>query len=149
MRLLHLTLLMAALMATLCAALAAEPGTPLTVFTADELSKHDGTDADLPLLLAVLGEVYDVSAGSKHYGKGKSYHAFVGRDGSRSFHTGDWKDARSDVADLTGEGLREVFFWRNFYRDHQEYRQVGVVADLYYDAAGQPTDYLREVEATQ
>jgi cytochrome b involved in lipid metabolism len=46
------------------------------VFTLEELkaSKENGK-----LFLAVLGKVYDVSSGMKHYGNGGSYDFFVGQ----------------------------------------------------------------------
>lgn len=39
------------------------------LFTPEELAKYDGTDADLPVYLAVLGRVYDVTEGREFYGK--------------------------------------------------------------------------------
>ena len=57
------------------------------VFTPDELALHDGTRGR-GIYLAVLGEVYDVSAGRKHYGADGAYAHFAGRDASRSFITG-------------------------------------------------------------
>ncbi len=48
----------------------------IKIFTRDELLE---TKTNLNLLyLAVLGDVYDVSAGSKHYQPGGSYDFFVG-----------------------------------------------------------------------
>ena len=42
------------------------------------------------MLLSIAGEVYDVSAGQRYYGKGQAYHGLVGRDASRAFITGDF-----------------------------------------------------------
>ena len=51
---------------------ARDPETGLLIFTVEELAKHDGSDESLPILLAVKGFVYDVTAkGSDFYGKGK------------------------------------------------------------------------------
>jgi hypothetical protein len=38
----------------------------------------------------ILGSVYDVSSGAKHYKPGGSYHFFLGKDASRAFVTGDF-----------------------------------------------------------
>lgn len=37
-------------------------------FTKDELSKHDGSDPSLPMLLSIRGVVYDISTGKQYYG---------------------------------------------------------------------------------
>ncbi|KAJ2399855.1 hypothetical protein GGF41_008044, partial [Coemansia sp. RSA 2531] len=57
------------------------------VFTQLELAKHDGSNPSLPLLLAIEGDVYDVSSGWGFYGPGSSYHLFAGHDASRAFGT--------------------------------------------------------------
>ena len=127
----------------------ADDGTPLAanVFSAEKLREFDGSDESKPLLLVVLGEVFDVSDGKKFYGKGQGYEIFVGQDSSRSFHSGDWKDPKADCRDLNVMGASDVIGWRAFYRNHKSYRRVGVVQGLYYDAEGVPTDALAEVEA--
>lgn len=47
------------------------------VITQDELSQYNGVDKP-QLYLALLGNVYDVTKGEKHYGKDGSYQYFVG-----------------------------------------------------------------------
>jgi len=42
-------------------------------FTPRELARYDGSSADRPVYVAVDGEVYDVSANRRVYGKGGSY----------------------------------------------------------------------------
>lgn len=49
------------------------------LFTKDELSKYDGEENSLGLYLAIMGSVYDVERGSRHYGVGGSYHFFAGK----------------------------------------------------------------------
>jgi cytochrome b involved in lipid metabolism len=57
------------------------------LFTRKELAESVG---DAPVLrLAILGKVYDVSKGRKHYGKDAGYSFFAGRDGSKAFVTGN------------------------------------------------------------
>lgn len=42
-------------------------------FTPDELARYDGSSMQRPVYVAVDGEVYDVSANRRIYGKGGSY----------------------------------------------------------------------------
>ena len=68
--------------------------------TPSELVKYDGTDPSLPILLAVNGTIFDVSAGAHTYGPGGSYHPFAGHDASRAFVTGCFMEDRT--SDLKG-----------------------------------------------
>jgi predicted heme/steroid binding protein len=58
------------------------------IMTAVELAKHDGSDPNVPVYIAILGRVYDVEKGRRHYGKGSGYNIFAGRDSTPSFVTG-------------------------------------------------------------
>lgn len=49
------------------------------LFTKDELSKYDGDENSLGLYLSIMGTVYDVQKGVKHYGVGGGYHFFAGK----------------------------------------------------------------------
>lgn len=52
-------------------------------YTKKELSAYDGSRADMPVLLAMKGMVYDVSSGrERFYNPGKPYHALAGTDAS-------------------------------------------------------------------
>lgn len=114
------------------------------LFTVQELSRYDGSEG--LLYLALLGVVYDVQTGSKHYAKGAAYHHFVGRDASRAFITGDFTESglRSDVLDLRPDDLLALEKWTKVYE--KDYTVVGKLIGQYYDENGQPTDYLREVQ---
>eukprot|EP01027_Heterolobosea_sp_BB2_P014289 GEZU01020541.1.p1 GENE.GEZU01020541.1~~GEZU01020541.1.p1 ORF type:complete len:139 (-),score=20.72 GEZU01020541.1:6-422(-) len=57
---------------------AAEVMIPDREFTIEEISKHDGSNADLPVYLAVNGIVFDVSAGRAVYAPGGGYSVFAG-----------------------------------------------------------------------
>jgi predicted heme/steroid binding protein len=48
------------------------------VFTRDQLSLFDGSRHSKPIYLALLGRVYNVNKGEKHYGVGGSYNIFAG-----------------------------------------------------------------------
>ncbi|KAH9653830.1 Membrane-associated progesterone-binding protein 4 [Citrus sinensis] len=67
------------------------------LFTAEELALHNGTDESIPILLGILGSVFDVTKGKSHYGVGGGYNHFAGRDASRAFVSGNF----------TGDGLTD------------------------------------------
>lgn len=46
---------------------------PMRTLTPVQLARYDGSDPDVPVYVAVGGEVYDVSANRRIYGKGGSY----------------------------------------------------------------------------
>ncbi|KAJ5856830.1 hypothetical protein N7455_007724 [Penicillium solitum] len=64
---------------------------PVTL-TPSQLSLYNGTDTNLPLYVAVNGTVFDVSANRMIYGPGGSYNFFAGRDATRAFVTGCFKE---------------------------------------------------------
>lgn len=47
------------------------------LFTENELSKFNGVDSEF-LYLSIMGKVYDVTKGGKHYGPDGNYHIFIG-----------------------------------------------------------------------
>lgn len=114
------------------------------MFTLDELAEYDGRRG---LYLSVLGHVYNVEKGAKHYAAGGAYHGFTGRDASRAFVTGEFTPdgLRDDVLDLRPDSLLGLQKWSQTYRDNYEY--VGKLIGRYYTATGEPTDYTRELEA--
>lgn len=99
------------------------------------------------ILLALAGSVFDVSHGKQHYGRAGGYPFFAGRDATRSFVTGDFKnDLNDDISDFTPAQHAEVLRWREFYENHKHYTFVGKVIGRFYDETGRPTDLLREME---
>jgi predicted heme/steroid binding protein len=48
-------------------------GQTLKEFTPEELARYDGSSLERPVYVAVDGEVFDVSANRRIYGKGGSY----------------------------------------------------------------------------
>ncbi|ORZ41727.1 cytochrome b5-like heme/steroid binding domain-containing protein [Catenaria anguillulae PL171] len=98
------------------------------VFTPETLKEFDGTDPTKPIYLAVLGKVYDVSAGREHYGPGGGYSFFSGRDAGRAFVTGCFETHLTpDLRGLSAEQLKGVDEWREFYDNHDQYFYVGTV----------------------
>ncbi|KAL1886771.1 hypothetical protein Plec18167_000706 [Paecilomyces lecythidis] len=71
----------------------------------EQLSLYNGTDPSLPIYLAVNGTIFDVSANPVVYGPGGSYNFFAGRDATRAFVTGCFKE------DLTPDldGVEEMY----------------------------------------
>ena len=95
--------------------------------TAEELAEFDGRllpgNVDrAPLFLAILGRIYDVTAGHSFYGPGKSYHKLVGRDASRAFCTGCLEDdcLISSLDGLSPSQLREADKWIELYEHHDK-----------------------------
>ncbi|KAA0156236.1 hypothetical protein FNF29_01026 [Cafeteria roenbergensis] len=95
-------------------------------FTKDDLAAYNGTDEGLPLLLAIGGEVFDVTAGARFYGPDGPYKIFAARDSSRALTKGslneeDWKGDKAiylgDFQDHDWNALRDqVHFYRGKYR---------------------------------
>uniref|UniRef100_A0A2N9GHA4 Reverse transcriptase domain-containing protein n=1 Tax=Fagus sylvatica TaxID=28930 RepID=A0A2N9GHA4_FAGSY len=57
----------------------------LRLFTVEELALYNGTDESLPILLGILGSVFDVTKGKSHYGTGGGYNHFSGRSSLKGF----------------------------------------------------------------
>ncbi|CAH2302106.1 neuferricin isoform X1 [Pelobates cultripes] len=112
-----------------------------------ELSEHNGGPGSPGLYLAVLGLVFDVKKGSKHYGPGGSYSFFAGKDASRAYVTGDFteKGLVDDLSELSPLGMLHLNNWLSFYR--QNYDFVGKLVGRFYDKKGQPTKALEDALA--
>ncbi|KAM3724156.1 Neuferricin [Dirofilaria immitis] len=117
----------------------------LPVLTKEQLSFFDGTRPSKGTYLAVLGRIYDVQKGAKHYGPHGSYHFFAGRDATRAFVSGDFseKGLVDDVEGLNDHDLLGIFDWIKFYE--KDYDLAGYLQGTYYDASGKPTSRLKEV----
>lgn len=92
-------------------------------FTVGELRKYDGTQPDGRVLVAVNGNVYDVTKGKRFYGPGGPYAAFGGRDASRGLATfsvaapGDGYDDLSDLNTMEMDSVRE---WEAQFKEKYE-----------------------------
>ncbi|XP_052209487.1 membrane-associated progesterone-binding protein 4 [Diospyros lotus] len=123
------------------------PPTTPRLFTAQELAFYNGTDDRLPVLLAILGSVFDVTKGKSHYGAGGGYNHFAGRDASRAFVSGNFTgDGLTDsLHGLSSTEVKSVVDWRDFY--FKTYIYVGKLVGRYYDSQGNPTKNLKGAEA--
>lgn len=126
--------------------------------TKEELKQYDGKNTDLPLYLAIKGKVlilnlinfnnayqiFDVTAGSKHYGPEGGYGYFSGKDASRAFVSGCFHDDCPDPSNLEGmryeqlqitivmysaDDMKGIDEWLVFYENHKEYKFVGYVTE--------------------
>ena len=82
------------------------------------------------LLFLYSGTVFNVTSGKTHYGEGKGYSIFAGRDASRAFITGCFKSEdhlTHDVRDFNEKQLNALYKWYLFYVNHHTYNQVGIV----------------------
>ncbi|XP_067649512.1 neuferricin-like [Haliotis asinina] len=112
------------------------------IFSKSELSQYIGKDGS-DIYLAVLGKVYDVTKGKKHYGPDGGYHGFAGRDGTRAFITGQFNE-EGLVEDIKGLKLPDLLGldgWQTFYE--KDYKCIGKVEGEFYDWNGQPTENLK------
>ncbi|NXH46649.1 NEUFC protein, partial [Dicaeum eximium] len=117
------------------------------LLSAAELRRYRGAPGEPGLYLAVLGRVFDVERGRKHYGPGGAYSGFAGRDATRAFASGDFTPAGlvDDVSGLSPAELLSIHSWLSFYSAN--YEPVGKLVGRFYDENGAPTEALREAEA--
>ncbi|CAH0406359.1 unnamed protein product [Chilo suppressalis] len=115
-----------------------------SIYTPEQLSKFNGVSGNR-MYLAILGTIFDVSKGIKHYGDGSPYNYFVGKDGSRAFTTGDFKDESTNkdhILDLTCDELLVLLNWKKTMKE--KYRYVGKVIGRYFDHNGKETEYMNQ-----
>ncbi|PWN27903.1 cytochrome b5 [Jaminaea rosea] len=94
-----------------------------------ELSKYDGSNPDLPVYVAIKGNVFDVSPKREMYSPGKGYHIFAGKDGSRGLGMSSLKpeDAVADYSTLDDKQLKVLDDWVAYYT--KRYNIEGVVSE--------------------
>ncbi|XP_013195554.1 neuferricin [Amyelois transitella] len=121
----------------------------VNIFTPEQLSLYDGVQHK-KIYLSLMGSIFDVTAGVRHYGQGGPYSYFAGKDGSRSFITGDFKDEsanKDNVLDLSCDDLFTLTNWKETLRE--KYLPVGVLVGRYYDTNGKETVYLKQFLSKQ
>lgn len=116
------------------------------IYTVEQLSRYNGDENSKGVYIAILGKVFDVKKGKKHYGPGGTYHIFAGRDASRAFVTGEFTEdkASDEVLDLSLTDLLSLKQWVEFYE--KDYVYKGKLVGRYFTATGAKTDYHRELE---
>ncbi|XP_014487753.1 PREDICTED: neuferricin [Dinoponera quadriceps] len=114
------------------------------IFTTNELKRY--TNLENGLYLSILGKVFDVTKGQKHYGPGGNYHAFTGRDASLAFITGEFDDngLTDDVSSLSVRQVKALNDWVQFYNTNYIYK--GKLYGRYYNQNGSPTAESHKVQ---
>jgi len=135
-----------------------DPNSKIRLFTAEQLALHNGSDGSY--YVAILGEVFEVSQDYiKYYiPKFGPFHYLVGKVGTRAFVTGiercllfvifpGGKDNLGFSDDATGlepEDIHMLYMWLKHFRE--DYKRVGRLIGLYYDANGVKTNVLIAVK---
>ncbi|GMP86233.1 hypothetical protein CsSME_00039081 [Camellia sinensis var. sinensis] len=93
--------------------------------TEDELRAYDGSDPEKPLLMAIKGQIYDVSRSRMFYGPGGPYALFAGRDASRALAlmSFDRQDLTGNIEGLSASELEVLQDWE--YKFMEKYVKVG------------------------
>ncbi|KAH6779528.1 membrane-associated progesterone binding protein 3 [Perilla frutescens var. hirtella] len=93
--------------------------------TEEELRAYDGSDNNKPLLMAIKGQIYDVSRSRMFYGPGGPYALFAGRDASRALAlmSFDTKDLTGNIEGLSESELEVLQDWE--YKFMEKYVKVG------------------------
>ncbi|GFO29159.1 neuferricin-like [Plakobranchus ocellatus] len=117
-------------------------GPKLRVLTREELSRYKGENGG-KVCLAIVGDVYDVSKGRKHYGPGGGYSFFSGIDGSAAFVTGEFtaEGLVDDISNLSNQEILGLENWKSFYA--KDYKYIGKVEGAFYDKEGRELDMMR------
>ncbi|XP_073155624.1 membrane steroid-binding protein 2-like isoform X1 [Henckelia pumila] len=107
-----------------------------------ELRAYDGSDPNKPLLMAIKGQIYDVSRSRRllevephsnglmlkmFYGPSGPYALFAGRDASRALAlmSFDPKDLTGNIEELTTSELEALLEWE--YKFMEKYVKVGQI----------------------
>ncbi|MGB5368558.1 MAG: cytochrome b5-like heme/steroid binding domain-containing protein [Polyangiales bacterium] len=108
----------------------AEPRPPLPEaeerdYSLQELAAYDGSDSGKPLLIAIRGQVYDVTRGRDFYGPGGPYGMFAGKDCTRALAKVSF-DAEMFTGGIDGlepDELDKLEEWIEMFEG--KYRRVG------------------------
>ncbi|CAL9159979.1 unnamed protein product [Musa hybrid cultivar] len=103
------------------------PPVQLGEITEEELRDYDGSDPKKPLLMAIKGQIYDVTQSRMFYGPGGPYALFAGKDASRALAKMSFepKDLTSDISELGPFELDALQDWE--YKFMSKYMKVGTV----------------------
>ncbi|EPS68475.1 hypothetical protein M569_06296, partial [Genlisea aurea] len=95
--------------------------------TEEDLRSYDGSDPSKPLLMAIKGQIYDVSRSRMFYGPGGPYASFAGRDASRALAlmSFDPNDLTGNVEGLSDSEMEVLQDWE--YKFTEKYVKVGQI----------------------
>ncbi|XP_013622618.1 PREDICTED: membrane steroid-binding protein 2-like [Brassica oleracea var. oleracea] len=103
------------------------PPVQLGEITEEELKQYDGSDSKKPLLMAIKGQIYDVSQSRMFYGPGGPYALFAGKDASRALAKMSFEenDLTGDISGLGPFELDALQDWE--YKFMSKYVKVGPI----------------------
>ncbi|KAK7266966.1 hypothetical protein RIF29_19628 [Crotalaria pallida] len=103
---------------------AAEP-VQLGEITEEELRPYNGSDPSKPILMAIKGQIYDVSSARNFYGPGSPYAMFTGKECSRALALLSFKpqDINGNLEGLDESELAVLEDWE--YKFMEKYPKVG------------------------
>ena len=103
------------------------PPVQLGEVTEEELKVYDGSDPKKPLLMAIKGQIYDVTQSRMFYGPGGPYALFAGKDASRALAKMSFEeqDLTGDISGLGPFELDALQDWE--YKFMTKYAKVGSV----------------------
>lgn len=90
---------------------------PRRNYSMSEVASMDGSDPEKPILVAISGKVFNVSAGAQYYGKDGPYNIFAGRDATWLLAKGelDLGSAEEMAKPLTDAEQRELQGWMEHF----------------------------------
>ncbi|EEE58966.1 hypothetical protein OsJ_10653 [Oryza sativa Japonica Group] len=96
--------------------------------TLEQLAAYDGKDPAKPILIAIRGQVYDVTRGRLFYGPQGPYSLFAGRDATRALAlmSFDPIDLTGDLDGLGPDELEVLQDWEDKFKER--YPTVGHLA---------------------
>ncbi|XP_049395423.1 membrane steroid-binding protein 1 [Solanum stenotomum] len=123
------------------------PPVQLGEISGEELKQYDGSDSKKPLLMAIKGQIYDVSQSRMFYGPGGPYALFAGKDASRALAKMSFeeKDLTGDISGLGPFELEALQDWE--YKFMSKYVKVGTVKQTVPVSDGASND--ESVESTK
>ncbi|KAJ8511142.1 hypothetical protein OPV22_001576 [Ensete ventricosum] len=103
------------------------PPVQLGEVTEEELRAYDGSDPKKPLLMAIKGQIYDVTQSRMFYGPGGPYALFAGKDASRALAKMSFEpvDLTGDISGLGPFELDALQDWE--YKFMSKYVKVGTI----------------------
>ena len=93
----------------------------------EELRQYDGSDPKKPLLMAIKGQIYDVTQSRMFYGPGGPYALFAGKDASRALAKMSFEpqDLTGDISGLGPFELDALQDWECKFMN--KYVKVGTI----------------------
>lgn len=121
------------------------PPVQLGEISGEELKQYDGADPKKPLLMAIKGQIYDVSQSRMFYGPGGPYALFAGKDASRALAKMSFED-KDLTGDISGLGPFEIDALQDWeYKFMSKYVKVGTIKKTVPVTEGESTAEPAEV----